>query len=238
MQNEGQTIRVWDLVVRTGHWSLVIGFFVAYIAEDDFMTIHVWAGYVVAVVVLIRLVWGFIGSKHARFSDFLYSPGAVLGYLRGLITNSVKHYMGHNPAAGAMVLALLIGLIGTVSSGMVLYAIEENKGPLAGLVTADTAPAIAFPQVIAGAYVDDDDDDDDEHENEEHRREQDGKGEEGRGHGEHDEDEFWEEVHEIFANLTLLLVVFHIAGVLLSSFVHHENLAKSMVTGYKPGKRE
>jgi cytochrome b len=230
MQNEGKTIRVWDLVVRAGHWSLVIGFFVAYIAEDDFMTIHVWAGYVVAVVVLIRLVWGFIGSKHARFSDFIYSPGAVLGYLRELITNSGKHYMGHNPAAGAMVIALLIGLIGTVASGMVLYAVEENKGPLSGLVTASTAPVLAFPRVINGAYADDDDDDRDDHETGEHRREH-----HGEKQGEHNEDEFWEEVHEIFANLTLLLVVFHVAGVLFSSYVHDENLIKSMISGNKRG---
>ncbi len=60
------------------HQSLALAFFTAYFTEDDFFTQHVWAGYVVAAVVLIRIVWGFVGPKHARFSDFVYSPAIVV----------------------------------------------------------------------------------------------------------------------------------------------------------------
>ena len=67
---------VWDLVVRLSHWTVAVGFFVAYFAEDV-LTLHVWAGYVVGVVVLLRLVWGFVGPQRARFADFVHGPITV-----------------------------------------------------------------------------------------------------------------------------------------------------------------
>ena len=73
-------IRVWDVFVRLFHWSVAVGFFVAYFSEDA-LTLHVWAGYVVGALVVLRIVWGFIGPEHARFSSFIYAPGTVLRYL-------------------------------------------------------------------------------------------------------------------------------------------------------------
>jgi cytochrome b len=180
----GPTEAVWDLLVRVAHWTIVAGFFIAYFTEEGALTFHVWAGYAVGVVVLLRIVWGFVGPKHARFSDFLYRPSKVVAYLRDLLAFRGQRYLGHSPAGGAMVLILLVGLMATVGSGLVLYAIEEHAGPLAGIVTAGS-------------------------------------------------EALWEEVHEVAANLTLVLVCFHVAGVLLASFVHRENLARAMVTGRK-----
>lgn len=191
MKVDDNRIKVWDPVVRIGHWTLVIAFFTAYFTEDDFLTAHVWAGYVIGAVVCVRLIWGFIGSENARFKNFLRSPSATITYLSDLVRKRSKRYVGHNPAGAAMILTLLIFLAGTVFSGVVLYGMEEGAGPLASWLTASA-----------------------------------------------DREELWEEIHEIFANLTLLLVGLHIAGMLFSSRVHRENLVKAMFTGRKRVNRD
>lgn len=199
-------VKVWDPLVRIGHWLLVLGFFIAYLTEDDFLTVHVWAGYLVAAVTSFRVVWGLVGPTHARFTDFAYSPRAIVRYVVGLFSRSTPRYLGHSPAGGAMVFALLIGLAATGFSGLMLYAIEENAGPFAELMAAEAT----FPAIVSTAWADED-----EHEVDE------------------DREEWWEELHEFFANFTLVLVGFHVGGVLLASFVHKENLVKSMFTGKK-----
>ncbi|MGA9572954.1 MAG: cytochrome b/b6 domain-containing protein, partial [Lysobacterales bacterium] len=113
-QHKPEFIRVWDPLVRIGHWTLVTCFFIAYFTEDDLLSLHVWAGYVLAAVVLFRLLWGFIGSRHARFGDFIYSPARVKAYLKSLRKGPVAHYVGHNPAGGWMIILLLLMLSGTV----------------------------------------------------------------------------------------------------------------------------
>ena len=77
MRISENSIKVWDPIVRIGHWTLVIAFFTAYFTEDDFLTLHVWAGYVIGVVVSFRLIWGFVGGQHARFKDVVRSPEAA-----------------------------------------------------------------------------------------------------------------------------------------------------------------
>ncbi|MEE4184298.1 MAG: cytochrome b/b6 domain-containing protein [Gammaproteobacteria bacterium] len=215
MPSTDNTIRVWDPLVRAGHWLLALGFFVAYLTEDEWLTAHVWAGYTVATVVAVRLVWGLIGSEHARFTDFVCSPATTLQYLRDLLANRARRYVGHNPAGAAMVVALLLSVTGVAGSGMMLYAIEEDAGPLAGWVSASAA-APAWPALITAAHADDDE-----------------RGEKYRGADDDEGEEFWEEVHELFADLTLFLVALHIAGVLFSSYAHDENLIRAMFTGRK-----
>ncbi|HPE48747.1 MAG TPA: cytochrome b/b6 domain-containing protein [Hyphomonas sp.] len=213
-QPRSQFQAVWDPLVRIGHWTLVIGFFTAYLSGDDLFNIHKWAGYVVAAYVLTRVVWGFVGTRHARFTDFVRGPGAVLGYLRGLASGKAKDYAGHNPAGGAMVIALLFSLLVTTSSGMALYAVEDNAGPLAGIVTEQTFAPIAGMLNESG-----------EKPEEEHER--------GSGHEESAAEELLEGVHKAFVYVTLALVGLHLAGVVASSLVHKENLARAMVTGRK-----
>ena len=103
------------------HWVLVIAFSTTYFTEDDLITQHVWAGYTVTGIILIRLVWGFIGGRYAKFSNFIYQSSAILLYSKSLIAPKPQHYIDHNPAGGAMVIALLLYLSITTLSGMKLY---------------------------------------------------------------------------------------------------------------------
>ena len=178
-------IKVWDPLVRIFHWSLVFFFFLAYITEDDWMTIHSYAGYTVASLVSFRLLWGIIGTRFARFNNFVTSFAVIKVYLKQLFSGNAKHYIGHNPAGGMMIVILLICLILTTITGISLFA-TEGHGPFAG----------TFLSQWSGDVV--------------------------------------EEIHEFSANFTVLMVVIHVAGVLVSSLLHKENLIRSMVTGKKP----
>lgn len=167
------TVKVWDPIVRVFHWSLATLFLVAYLTGDEVEQVHIAAGYTIAGLVAFRIVWGFVGPAHARFSNFVYPPRAILAYLRDVALLRAPRYLGHNPAGGAMIVALLVMLIGTSITGYMMTT-----------------------------------------------------------------DAYWgakgvEEVHEVFANLTVGLVVFHVLSVLMASFEHRENLVKSMITGRK-----
>lgn len=183
----GGEVRVWDPLVRVFHWSLVAAFATAYIVEDELLGVHVWAGYLVLTLIAVRVVWGFIGTRHARFTDFVRGPRAVLAYIGSALSMRAPRFLGHNPAGGAMVVALLVLVSATGLSGLALYGAQELSGPLAPLFGP-------------------------------------GSGEAG---------EWFEEVHEVLANLTLVFIVAHVAGVLFSSLSHSENLVGSMLTGRK-----
>ncbi len=113
-------VKVWDIAVRLFHWSLVIGYTVAWLSADQWDQFHNTAGYVVGGLLGFRIIWGLIGTRHARFSDFLYRPSTVLQYLRDSLAGRAKRFLGHNPAGGAMVIALLLSLIGVTLSGIAM----------------------------------------------------------------------------------------------------------------------
>jgi cytochrome b len=210
-------VKVWDPLVRIGHWVLAGGFLVAYLTAEENQGVHVLAGYTVAVVLVVRVIWGIIGTHHARFANFVKGPGAVLGYLGGLFTGRSRRSLGHNPAGAAMILALLLGVGGTAISGMALYAIEEGKGPLAGWIAPTTEGAA---DAAAGHEEAEDE--------KEEAREAAGGDEAGEG-----AEELYEDVHKAFVNFTLLLIALHVVGVIASSLAHRENLVRAMITGRK-----
>lgn len=205
-------VRVWDPLVRIFHWLLVAAFLVSYLTEGDPEWLHVWSGYLIVALLLVRIVWGFVGTRHARFSDFVRSPGEVRRYIRDSLRGRAGYYLGHNPAGGWMVLALMLSLLVTTSAGLVLLAAEEGEGPLVGWLIA------------AGEHVEKSPDYEPAETEREAREDE---------SGESPLAESAEEVHELFANLTLALVILHVLGVLLESLRERQNLARSMVTGRK-----
>ncbi len=125
------TIKIWDPLVRLLHWGLAASFLVAYLSEDDRLTLHSYAGYALLGLIAMRLVWGLIGSRHARFHDFVTPPTQALAYLGDALRLRARRYLGHNPAGGAMVVALLLCLSLTGLSGVMLLGAAEFSGPLA-----------------------------------------------------------------------------------------------------------
>lgn len=133
------TVRVWDPFVRVFHWSLATSFLVAYITGDEIERVHIAAGYVIAGLIALRVVWGFIGPRYARFSSFVRPPREVLAYLRDIALLRAPRHLGHNPAGGAMIVALLGMLIATCVTGYMMTTdafwgakwVEEVHGGLA-----------------------------------------------------------------------------------------------------------
>lgn len=119
-------IYVWDIAIRVFHWSLVFAFIAAYISGEIETGLHQIIGYVILGLISFRLLWGFIGSRYARFSQFVYPLQTVITYLRCLF-NKPKHYTGHNPAGGWMVILLLLMLFMISMTGLKLQAIEDRE---------------------------------------------------------------------------------------------------------------
>jgi cytochrome b len=164
---------VWDAPVRVFHWLMVLTFAGAWLTAESerWRLVHVTLGYTMAGLVAFRLVWGLVGTRHARFTSFLRGPGAVARYVASLARGQPEKHAGHNPA-GALAIVALLALAALVTlSGWAAY---DDWGRLAG------------------------------------------------------------EAHEGLASAMLALVGVHIAGVVVSSLAHGENLLASMLTGRKP----
>jgi cytochrome b len=113
-------VKVWDPLVRIFHWGLVAAFLVAWATGEESKRVHVLAGFCVIGLVAFRIVWGFIGAKHARFAGFVRGPRAVTRYLRDTSRLQATRYVGHNPAGGAMIVALLVMLTVIAATGFMM----------------------------------------------------------------------------------------------------------------------
>lgn len=168
-----ETVRVWDPFVRVFHWSLVSLFAFAFLTGDEWDSAHEKAGYAIVALIVLRVLWGFFGTRHARFSSFVRGPGAVLAFLRDTLRFRAVRHLGHNPAGGAMILAL-IAAIGVITATGIMMTMDAWWGV-----------------------------------------------------------EWVEDVHKVAVFATLGLVALHVAGVVLASVEHGENLVKAMFTGRK-----
>ena len=180
------SVKVWDPFVRVFHWVLVLAIISQLVTAELDKTVHFYTGYFITLWLILRIVWGFIGSKYARFSDFIYPPSDIFGYLKGLIHRKPKQYLGHNPAGGAMVIVLLVVLCLTAFAGLKTLG-AHGKGPLAN---SEHGFAVR-------AYADGSD-----------------AGTEQRGNSGNDHDRpgidtekahFWKEVHETLVGLLIFL---------------------------------
>ena len=96
----------------------------------------------VGLLIVARVLWGFVGPRHARFSDFIYDPATTFRYLRDLVRFRGQRYLGHSPGGGAMVVLLLIFVAATVVTGLVVYGGDQQAGPLAGMFSKETGEAM------------------------------------------------------------------------------------------------
>ena len=170
-----QRILVWDIPTRLFHWLLAGSFAGAYLTSESerLAAIHVGCGYALLGLIGFRLIYGLVGSRYARFSEFVRGPGAVIKYLKSLLSGHPQRFVGHNPAGAVAIVLLLVLGLATGASGFAMY--NELGG------------------------------------------------------------EWLEDVHEACANAMLAVVILHVLGVIASSVLHKENLARAMVTGRKEG---
>jgi cytochrome b len=170
-----KSVLVWDAPVRVFHWLMVLCFAGAYLTSESetWRLLHVTLGYTMAGLVAFRIIWGFVGTRYARFSSFVRGPRVVAAYLRSLLTRQPEHHVGHNPAGAIAIVGML------------------------ALTAAIAATGWATYNEMAGEWV--------------------------------------AELHEVIANGMLLLIGLHIAAVVVSGWLHRENLARAMLTGRKDG---
>src|SRR6476620_7382995 len=136
MASKNDRIRVWDVPVRLFHWTLVVLMVTSYFsgkAGGDWMQLHFWSGYSILTLLLFRIVWGFIGSTTARFSDFVKGPSAAFRHLAELAGADRPRDAGHNPLGGAMVVVLIFAVLAQAIAG--LFAADTDMGTVNGPLT-------------------------------------------------------------------------------------------------------
>ena len=133
---QGERVVVWDLPTRIFHWLLAAAFLVEWLTQDDarYLDFHVFCGYLIGALIAFRLIWGFVGTRWARFSSFAFGPFAALRYLRDLLRRRQAHFVGHNPAGSWSIFILLtLGAL-SVLSGVAALGGGKQQGPLQGLL--------------------------------------------------------------------------------------------------------
>jgi cytochrome b len=165
-------VRVWDIAVRLFHWSLVASVTATYLLSEQ-RSLHRKLGYVVVALIAFRLIWGLIGTHHARFASFIPGPRRLISYLRDIALRREARHLGHSPAGAAMIVALLVTLTAVGATG---YMMGMDR---------------YFGQ------------------------------------------EWVEDAHKMLVDGLIVLIVLHLAGVIIASLRHRENLVAAMVTGLK-----
>ena len=134
------TVKIWDLPVRLFHWLLVALFLFSFFSgkmKGNWMEWHMYSGYTILALVVFRILWGFSGGTHARFSSFLAGPAAGLRFAKKLLSSSPAHVAGHNPLGGWMVVLLLVSLLLQAGTGLFANDDISIEGPLYKFVSKE-----------------------------------------------------------------------------------------------------
>ena len=138
---------IWDPLVRGFHWLLVgsvsVALWTGFFGGMPATLVHVVSGCTVAALLIVRVVWGFTGTKHARFRDFMTSPFRIARYIRQLLRGRAPAHAGHNPLGGLMILGLLLMLAAILVSGVVALGGVAKDGPLAAVVSYAKGSTVA-----------------------------------------------------------------------------------------------
>jgi len=127
VSSRGCTLRVWDPLVRVGHWLLASGVLLAWLTRHTPGPWHEWVGYTALAVVAVRFVWGFVGGPYARFKDFVRGPRETLTYTQALVGGREPASIGHNPLGAWMIAALLLMVTLVCATGW-LYTTDRYWG--------------------------------------------------------------------------------------------------------------
>ena len=149
-------IRVWDLPVRLFHWGLVVLIAVSIITQEiggNAMDWHFRSGYAVLALIAFRMVWGLVGTRYARFSDFIHRPMSIVAYFRGKSRESTEKYHGHSPVGGLSVLALLGVILIQAVSGLFANDDIASEGPLVKFISKDLSDRFTWFHTEVSAWV-------------------------------------------------------------------------------------
>ncbi len=113
-------VKVWDLFVRVFHWSLVGCVLLNLTVTEEGEIVHRYLGYAAVALVAMRIIWGFVGSRHARFADFIPTPARLKAHWQSLLRHEAETHPGHNPLGAVMIFALMAVIIGLGISGYMM----------------------------------------------------------------------------------------------------------------------
>ena len=133
---------VWDLPLRAFHWLLAFSILASFLTAKNHgfqaMMWHMYLGYWTAGLIIFRVIWGFVGPRHARFVNFLPTPGKLIRYLRGFFHGETVHTVGHNPAGSLMVVIMLVLVAAQVTFGMMSSDDIFTYGPYTSALSSET----------------------------------------------------------------------------------------------------
>jgi cytochrome b len=204
---EGSAARGWDPLVRLTHWGIAAAVILNGLILEDGDQAHIVAGYVALSLLALRLLWGFVGTEEARFSAFPPSPSGAMAHIRRIASGKVETHRSHNPLGALMVYTLWAALAVVIATGL---AMEADVFPGEGEEYAAVAPeAMPDARIILADWD---------------------EGEHDKGEGEGGE-EAVEELHEVAANLVLILALLHVGGVVFEMARGDRGLIRRMTTG-------